>query len=114
MESINGNSNQQKKDCQSSPVANSYNNVTVKDTNYFEAQLNKYYNYLLTNIATNKMVCKVLDIPIENGTRYKRILEKRKILWFVEKGICQSSKRQANYISCNPKYKPANIQLKLL
>ena len=88
--------------------------ATDKDTNYFESQLNKYHNYLLTNIATNKMVCKVLDIPIENGTRYKRTLEKRKILWFVEKGICQSSRRPANYISCNPKYKPANVQLKLL
>jgi len=114
MESVNRN-NQQKKDCHSSPVANSYINVPKhKDSDYFNAQLNKYHNYLITNIATNKMVCKVLDIPIENGTRYKRTLEKREILWFVKKGICESSKRSANYITCNPQYKLVNRQLKLL
>lgn len=69
---------------------------------YFKAQEKQYFEYLKTNIATNSMVSKALNIPQKNLTRYKRYFEKRGLLKEVCRKLCRLTGFRASYLTTDP------------
>ena len=54
--------------------------------------------------TTKKAFCTALEIPVESGCRYKRLLEKDgNLVQSAEKVICPLTKHLAHLISTNPK-----------
>lgn len=74
-----------------------------KDTakRFFSNQEKTIFNYLQNHIATASMVSDATGIPQKNITRYKRDLEKRGLLFEVEKKLCKKTGFRAWYISTN-------------
>ncbi|NDV80154.1 hypothetical protein D0T57_14465 [Dysgonomonas sp. 511] len=66
------------------------------------SQLKKVFYYWKNHLATASMVSEATDIPQKCICRYKRELEKRGLLWEIEKGECRITKCQAWYITTNP------------
>lgn len=69
-------------------------------------QLQTIFNYLQNHIATASMVSEATKIPQKNITRYKRELEKAGKLWETTKKLCEKTKFNAWYITCNPDFAP--------
>ncbi|MDD4575277.1 MAG: hypothetical protein PHI36_02500 [Bacteroidales bacterium] len=76
-------------------------------------QIQQYYNYLLSNVATNSMCSDALGIPQKNLTRYKREFEKNNLLWEVFKAHCKLTGFKASFLTTNPEKAPEPQQLSL-
>jgi hypothetical protein len=59
------------------------------------------FNYLLKHTATNTMISKATGIPQKNICRIKRNLEKRELLFEVEKKLCKITGFRAYYLTTN-------------
>lgn len=69
--------------------------------NYFKTQLQRYYNYLQENTATNSMVEKAIGIHQKNLTRYKTTLENQGKIVVVCRKTCEVTGFKADYLSTN-------------
>lgn len=78
-------------------------------------QLQTIFHYLQEHIATASMVSDATGIYQKNICRYKRDLEKEKILWEIEKKPCKKTGFKAWYLTTNPDEapKPSFTQLSL-
>ena len=66
-------------------------------------EIQRFNQYLKTNIATCSMVAKAIDVHQKNLTRYKRELEKIGLLYqYPTKAICKDSGFKAHYLTTNP------------
>jgi hypothetical protein len=69
---------------------------------YIEEHL--FYVALKHITTTKKALCTALEIPIEAACRYKRTLEKNKLLvQSIDKVACPSTKSMAHLLTTNPK-----------
>ena len=84
----------------------------TKDT-HFSNQLQSFYDCLKEHIMTCTMVSEFTGIPQKNCCRYKRDLEKAGLLWEVKYSRCPVTHFDAWFITCNPRLKPDDNQLKL-
>jgi len=69
--------------------------------NYYKSQLQRYYEYLQNNTATNSMVEKATGIKQKNLTRYKAELEEKGSLVVVCRKACEATGFKADYLSTN-------------
>lgn len=67
------------------------NNLSILQSkdNFFKRQEKLYFEYLKTHIATNSTVRNAVNILQKKLTRYKRSLEKRGLLFEVERKLCE-------------------------
>lgn len=74
-----------------------------KDTvkKYSVNQEKTIFQYLQNHIATATMVSNATGIPQKNITRYKRDLEKRGLLFEVEKKLCKVTGFRAWFLTTN-------------
>lgn len=90
------------------------NSLTPQDKDtYKKTQLKTIFQYLFENIATASMVSDATGIPQKNITRYKRDLEKRGLLFEIEKKQCRKTGFKAWYLTTNPENFPKSNQLNL-
>ncbi len=76
-------------------------------------QLQTIFYYLKTYVATASMVAAATGVPQKCITRYKRDLEKRGLLWEVEKKMCQETSFKAWYLTTNPDDAPTDNQINI-
>jgi hypothetical protein len=77
-------------------------------------QIQRFYDYLLLNIATCSMVTEATGIPQKNLCRYKRELEKMGVLCVMYRDVCRHTGCKAGYLTTNPQIrKKYGIQLSL-
>jgi len=77
-------------------------------------QVQTIFQYLYENIATASMVANATGVPQKNICRYKRDLEKRNLLFEIEKKYCEHTGFKAWYLTTNPSVAPSsNVQLNL-
>lgn len=69
--------------------------------NYFKSQLQRYYEYLQNNTATNSMVEKAIGIHQKNLTRHKSTLEESGKIVVVCRKTCKVTGFKADYLSTN-------------
>lgn len=69
--------------------------------------------YLKENIATASMVSQATGIPQKNICRYKKDLEKKGLLFEIEKKACEITGHKAWYLTTNEELIPASNQLRL-
>ena len=77
---------------------NEINNGKYKQYN---TQLKTIFSYLHENIATASMVANATGIPQKCITRYKRVLEKRNLIFELEKKTCKHTGFKAWYLTTN-------------
>lgn len=77
---------------------NSFYNGKYKQYN---TQLKTIFSYLHENIATASMVANATGIPQKCITRYKRDLEKRNLIFELEKKTCKHTGFKAWYLTTN-------------
>jgi hypothetical protein len=77
------------------------------------AQIIRFRSFLQNNIVSCSMASKELGIHQKCLTRYKRMLEKSNQLWQVKKAQCKITGHIVWFLTCNPKFKPNDNQLKL-
>lgn len=88
------------------------NNTNHRPDNVFVTKQSKYtlsttqlktiFHYLKSHTATASMVSEATGIPQKSICRYKRDLEKRGLLYEVEKKLCKLTGFRAWYLSTNP------------
>lgn len=83
-----------------------------KDNEYFNSQLQAFYNYLFRNVCTVAMASKALSISEKNLCRHKATLEKAGRIFIVKREKCEHTGFLANYLSTNPIHAPQS-QMKL-
>ena len=81
----------------------SLSNINDKDNliRFFKTQEHTIFQYLQNHIATASMVAYATGVPQKSICRYKRDLEKRGLLFEVEKKICKISGFRAWYLTTN-------------
>jgi len=79
--------------------------------NVFKTQLQTIFEYLKRHIATASMVTEATGIPQKSICRYKRDLEKRGLLYEVEKKHCKKTGFRAWYLTTNQDKMPKSNQL---
>jgi len=75
-------------------------------------QIQRMYEYLLTNIATASMLEEALNIKQKCITRYKRELENNGYLYEIYHQKCKETGFKAWYLSTDPYLNPMKNQLK--
>ena len=75
-------------------------------------QIQRMYEYLLTNIATASMLEEALNIKQKCITRYKRELENNGYLYEIYHQKCKETGFKAWYLSTDPYLSPMKNQLK--
>jgi len=78
-----------------------------------QTQEQTIFLYLSENVATASMASEATGIPQKNICRIKRDLEKRGLLWEVERKKCQHTGYKAWYITTNPEFRKGSNQLGL-
>lgn len=81
--------------------------------NYNDDQFQRFYRFLKDHLVTCTMASLATGIPQKNCCRYKRRLELGGLLWEVKFSKCHITGFYAWFISCNPKLKPFDNQMKL-
>jgi predicted transcriptional regulator len=71
----------------------------------FKTQEKTIFHFLQNHTATASMVSKYTGIPQKNICRFKRDLEKRGLLFEVEKKLCKVTGFRAWFLSTNPNLK---------
>ncbi|MDO6736515.1 hypothetical protein [Wenyingzhuangia sp. 2_MG-2023] len=94
------------------------NTQSLKDNSYKQGKNTQRANqkktiflYLKENIATASMVSDATGIPQKSICRYKRDLEKKRLLYEVEKRTCKKTGFKAWYLTTNPELFPPSNQL---
>lgn len=84
--------------------AKSLSNTNDKDNlkHLFKTQEQTIFLYLQNRTATASMVSKATGIPQKNICRFKRDLEKKGLLYEVEKKLCKLTGFRAWYLTTNP------------
>lgn len=77
----------------------------------FRTQMQTIFEYLKTHIATASMITEATGIPQKSICRYKRTLEKRGLLYEVEKKHCKKTGFRAWYLTTNQDKMPFSNQL---
>ena len=77
-----------------------------------KSQIQRMYEYLLTNIATASMLEQTLNIKQKCITRHKRELENNGYLYEVCHQKCKETGFKAWYLSTDPYLNPMKNQLK--
>lgn len=75
------------------------NNRKVKN---HATQLKTIFLYLQNHVATASMVTEATGVPQKCICRYKRDLEKSKLLWEIKKDVCKHTGFRAWYLSTDP------------
>lgn len=78
-----------------------YENSNNGKYKHYNTQLKTIFSYLQENIATASMVSVATGIPQKCITRYKRDLEKRNLIFELEKTTCKHTGFKAWYLSTN-------------
>jgi len=86
---------------------------TCAKNKYRQIQLEKFYDFLKEHVATCSMASEAISVKQKCLTWYKRDLEKAGLLWEVKHDRCPITGFKAWFITCNPKLKPEDNQLKL-
>lgn len=92
------------------------NNGILKEQNKYTlstTQLKTIFEYLKEYTATASMTAEATGIPQKSICRYKRDLEKRGLLYEVEKKLCQLTGFRAWYLTTNPNLYPKSNLKKL-
>lgn len=77
-------------------------------------QLQIFYTFLQTQVATASMVAAATGVPQKNITRFKRRLEIAGRLWEVTRTRCQLTGCRASYLTTDPAKAPnSTFQLSL-
>lgn len=76
-----------------------------KDTGC-QTQLQTIFYYLQNHIATASMVSEATGVPQKCICRYKRDLEKEKLLWEIEKKTCEKTGFKAWYLTTDKSKAP--------
>lgn len=77
-------------------ISNKQSKYTLSTT-----QLKTIFHYLQNHTATASMVADATGVPQKSICRYKRDLEKRGLLFEVEKKLCKISGFRAWYLTTN-------------
>jgi len=77
------------------------------------AQKITIFQFLKSNIATASMVSDATGVPQKSICRYKRDLEKKGLLFEVEKKLCGITGFKAWYLTTNPDLFQQSNQLKM-
>lgn len=80
-----------------------------------DTQIKTIFQYLYNHTATASMVADSTGIPQKCITRYKRDLEKKGLLYEVEKKLCLLTNFKAWFLTTNPELfpkKPNSLHLK--
>jgi hypothetical protein len=82
----------------------SLSNTNDKDKlkDLFRTQEQTIFQYLQNHTATASMVANATEVPQKSICRYKRNLEKRGLLFEVEKKLCKLTGFKAWYLTTNP------------
>ncbi|MGS0747306.1 hypothetical protein [Halpernia sp. GG3] len=87
-----------------------FNDLRLAKDTFFQNQKKTIFNYLHLNTATASMVSIATGIPQKSICRYKRDLEKRGLIYEIEKKHCKETGFTAWYLTTNkelfPKVKP--------
>jgi len=84
----------------------------VKNFQRCNTQLKTIFHYLKTTTATATMTAEATGIPQKSLCRYKRDLEKKGLLYEVEKKLCKVTNFRAWYLTTNPELFPKVEPLK--
>lgn len=87
--------------------------ILYKATPTHKTQLQTIFLYLQDHVATASMVAAATGVPQKCITRYKRDLERNRMLWEVERKYCKLTGFKAYYLTTDPTKVPNNPQLKL-
>lgn len=79
----------------------------------FINQKKTIFNYLQNHIATASMVSVATGVPHKSICRYKRDLEKKGLLFEVEKRFCKATTFRAWYLTTNLEVQNPSNQLKM-
>jgi response regulator of citrate/malate metabolism len=79
----------------------------------FMNELNIIFHYLKNTIATATMVTEATGVPQKSICRYKRTLEKKGLLFEVEKRHCKITGFRAWYLTTDKSFIPITNQLKM-
>ena len=96
------------------PDNHSLINMSLKKSksNQYGTQLKTIFHYLKTHTATATMTAEATSIPQKSICRYKRDLEKKGLLYEVEKKLCKATNFRAWYLTTNPELFPKVEPLK--
>lgn len=87
-----------------------FNQGKDKAFKQYSTQLKTIFHYLKTHTATATMTAEATGIPQKSICRYKRDLEKKGLLYEVEKKLCKATNFRAWYLTTNtelfPKVEP--------
>lgn len=78
-----------------------YNSYKQGEFKQFNNQKKNIFNYLQKHIATASMVSYATGVPQKSICRYKRDLEKKGLLFEVEKRFCKITGFRAWYLTTN-------------
>jgi hypothetical protein len=90
-----------------------FNELEQGKFNQFENQKKTIFEFLKQYTATASMVTQATGIPQKSICRYKRDLEKKGLLYEVEKKHCKLTGFRAWYLTTNTELFPKSNQLKV-
>lgn len=79
--------------------------------NVFRTQMQTIFEYLKVKTATASMVTEATGVPQKSICRYKRDLEKRGLLYEVEKKHCEKTGFRAWYLTTDKSKMPFTNQI---